>query len=314
MTPFGISIANASRSGERRSLSTLCRSRQNKCLAWWLNLASSSYRGTEEFGCLALRTDPREQILQCYADLMARRFGAYSWLATGASAVAPVVTLVVLEIVLMGCTSSANAHRSPVRQTPQSTTLTAHRPAETTTSTSIQSAPTTAAKRRDVCPPGCSLSSDHDAITVLAASATLVAIVTTHGSAGPVSAKATSLTVDDVLQDNYGHRVYGSQSEAINGLIASGSYDKMINGKSYLVFMSSNRGGACISALFSYAPAEKMATLLASHDGWSNDQISIPGRVLRVPAQIRLDEIRSRMEPTGGEVVVTDFAESFCPG
>jgi hypothetical protein len=52
------------------------------------------------------------------------------------------------------------------------------------------------------CPPGCSYPSNFDAITVLASSATLVAVVTVHMGAGG------TVTVDTVLQDNPNHNVY----------------------------------------------------------------------------------------------------------
>jgi hypothetical protein len=160
------------------------------------------------------------------------------------------------------------------------------------------------------CPPGCRHPSNFDAITVLASSATTVAIVTVnhpidHGVAGSVS-------VDRVLQGNPNANVYPpSPYDLARVLVLAGARP----GRSYIVFSSFNRGGPCPSVLFAYDPTTRIATFMHQ---WSdlgpNDQIPLPGRITTIPATIALAALRSRLYPTGGVTYPVGADESFCPG
>ncbi len=182
---------------------------------------------------------------------------------------------------------------------------------------SITIRPTTAAPTStapavvDGCPPGCRFPSDYDAITVLASSATLVAVVTAHGTPGQIPTATSMLTPSEVLQTNYHNLVYGDQAQVLDEMWLR--YRQFVNGQSYVLFASYNRGGACISALYSFNPATQLATLIQSDDGLNN-QITLPGRVVQVPPMMALADIRARMFPTNGVVYGLDTAEWYCPG
>ncbi len=88
----------------------------------------------------------------------------------------------------------------------------------------------------------------------------------------------------------------------------------LVVGTSYLAFVSFNRGGDCLSALFSYDAARQIATLVGSDAEPDAPQLPLPGRVVGIPHTITLAELQSRMYPTGGPVYPTDVGESWCPG
>jgi hypothetical protein len=163
----------------------------------------------------------------------------------------------------------------------------------------------------EACPPGCALPSDYDAITVLGSSATLVVIVVARDVRGSGSTATAVINVDRTLQGNPHGLVYPpTQSSVARSLVQTGN---IVDGGSYLVFMSYNRGGPCLSSLFSFDPATQVATLIESNDG-PTDGIMLPGRMLLVPPSITLSDVRARMYPTGGVVYPTDTEEWYCPG
>lgn len=191
-------------------------------------------------------------------------------------------------------------------------------------------APKPLAPLAGACPPGCSLPSDYDAITVLASSSTVVAIVTVtdkKGSAVPSVATTDTMpsfltTTDSILQGNPHHLIYAPTGAALRHLryysipsngVENGPATPDLVGKSFIVFMSYNRGGSCVSALFSYDPTSQVATLIGSQDGMRN-QIVLPGRVLPIPETVSLSNIRARMYPTTGVVYPSDSEEWYCPG
>ena len=179
------------------------------------------------------------------------------------------------------------------------------------TTTLPPSTTTTDAAMSEACPPGCTLPSDYDAITVLASSATLVATVAAHDVRGSGSTASAVINVDRTLQGNPHGLVYPpTQSSLARSLVQTG---KIVDGGSYLVLMSYNRGGSCLSSLFSFDPATQVATLIESNDG-PTDGSMLPGRMLVVPPSITLPDVRARMYPTGGVVYPTDTAEWYCPG
>jgi hypothetical protein len=182
-------------------------------------------------------------------------------------------------------------------------------PPPTTTTTAAPPLPGT-------CPPGCSLSSDYDAITVLASSATEVEIVTVtaQSSAGAGSPASPHVVTDQVLQADFHVLAISPVAEGeLPQLLVDWTRTQLTVGQSYLVFLSFNRGGSCISALFAYDRGSQTADLIGSDDGLNN-QILLPGRTLPIPRSISLSSLQERMYPTTGVLYPTDTGESFCPG
>jgi hypothetical protein len=152
------------------------------------------------------------------------------------------------------------------------------------------------------CPPGCSLPSDYDAITWLAAASESVTIVTAR-LVPPVKSKTpTDFTVDRTLE------ITGAQWRPVDPM-GPLSFPTLVNGRQYLVFLSYWRGGPCISTFYGYDPQTQVASLLRS----DRTVIPLPGRDLPVPQSITLAQVRERMYPTGPFVQSTDVSESMCP-
>jgi hypothetical protein len=158
------------------------------------------------------------------------------------------------------------------------------------------------------CPPGCTLPSDDDAITVLASSANEVAMVTMEAGS-----PYDKFVIDRVLQGNPHTLIYPPRDEDGDLGAVFDTFD-MVAGQSYIVFTSYFRGGTCGSALFSYDPTTEIATLVTSEDGVTPGQIMLPGRVLPIPKTITLRALRERMYPTTGVVYPSDTSEETCPG
>ena len=172
--------------------------------------------------------------------------------------------------------------------------------------------PLTSPPLAGTCPPGCSLPSDDDAITVLASSATLVEVVTVTGISGAGPSATARVSTNLTLQEDPHQLAIGGLPEgAIPRLLVD--WTKVVVGQSYLIFASFDRGGACVSALFTYDPGTKLGQLVGSADGLNN-HILLPGRSLDVPQSISLAEVQERMDPTGGVLYPTDASESYCPG
>ncbi len=161
------------------------------------------------------------------------------------------------------------------------------------------------------CPPGCSLRSDYDALTVLASSATQVARLTVSDFQGTGTNATGVITVDQILQGNPHSLVYPPGPPSSIPVTLGTDFEEA---GSYLVFSSFNRGGSCISALFSYDPATTIATLLENNDGANSNEIVLSGRTLPIPTTITLADVQARMYPTGGVVYPDDTAEWYCPG
>ncbi len=172
----------------------------------------------------------------------------------------------------------------------------------------------TTAPTADGCPPGCRYPADHDAITVLASSATLVAVVTAHRPFEPRSVGGTAVTIEEVLQTNFHNLIYGGEAEALarlSPLLDSEFHPR--DGRRFLVFISYDRGGSCLSALYALSDDTGIGTLVQSNDGVGN-RILLPDRVVEVPPTIALSDVRARTYPTGGIVYPTDAVEWYCPG
>jgi hypothetical protein len=185
-------------------------------------------------------------------------------------------------------------------------------PEPTPTSSTTSTTSTTQPPVVGACPPGCHLPSDYDAITVMASSATLVAIVTVDDVQDSASVAQVDVTVAKTLQGNTYDNVYPPAVPNFAFLPYPGV--KVITGMSYLVFMSFNRGGSCLSSLYSYDPASQVATFIAQGDSPQVNEIVLSGRVLPVPQTITLAQVQARMYPTGGVVYPDGTAEWFCPG
>ena len=214
--------------------------------------------------------------------------------------------LVCVGLAASACTGSSATSRPsspPSGYTPATVTV-----GSTTTPATLSTLPIPSPA--PACPPGCRYPSTFDAITVLASSATMVAIVTVnhpidHGAAGSVS-------LDRVLQGNPNGSVYPPTQLDLSRVLFLASASP---GRSYLVFSSFNRGGPCPSALFAYDPTTQVATFVRQWTGLGpNDQIPLPGRITVVPATIALAALRSRLYPTGGVTYPARTDESFCPG
>lgn len=153
----------------------------------------------------------------------------------------------------------------------------------------------------DACPPGCSLSSDYDAITWLASASTSVTIVTAYANPQAGSEVPILFRVDKTLE------ITGPPWQPIPE--GPFSFPTMTPGEQFLVFLSSWRGGPCVSTFYSFDPTTETATLLAA----GRKEIPLPGRQLPVPQTITLAQVQQRMFPTGPFVQSTDASESMCP-
>jgi hypothetical protein len=223
-----------------------------------------------------------------------------------------VVLVGLLAAVACGC-GKINAGASPqglVTTTPASTTTT------TTSSSGITTIPTSTklpAVIPGACPPGCSLPSDHDAITVLASSAEQVAIVTMRNVVMSTGIERTAVVSEQTLEGNVVGQYPPTPLSDGSILVFGNTYTIQV-GQTYLLFESYNRGGPCMSALFSYDAATQMATLAESDDGPESPVIHLPGRVVTIPHTISLADVQERMYPTGGVVDPVDTEEEACPG
>ncbi len=211
-----------------------------------------------------------------------------------------------IMLVLLGCiscsrTSQTEAAANRALRSDATTSTTS------TTTTTVPTITTTSSP----CPPGCEYPSDHDAITVLASSANLVALITVTQAPHPAGTLTAAIRVDAVLQGNPNGVLFAPTLPGLTGIV--GNTGQVATGGQYLVFTSYDRGGACISALFSYSAATQEATLLSFNDGY-NGEMLLPGRTLSVPHTISLEDAQERMDPTGGVVYPTNNSESLCPG
>ena len=146
---------------------------------------------------------------------------------------------------------------------------------------------------------------------MLASSSTLVAVVTAHALQTPNNG-LEMLQADDELQGNLHGLVY-----PVSGDFPDTGAAGVVQGKEYLVFMSYNRGGACVAALYSFDERTQVATFLATEDGLTaqnTGEIPVAGRLLRIPKTISLADVEARMYPTGDVVYPSDASESGCPG
>jgi hypothetical protein len=198
------------------------------------------------------------------------------------------------------------------------------RPSHSTSSTTLISPPpaapprtgatsTTEAPTADACPPGCSVPSNYDAITVMASLATAVVIASAQDvqdNHGVISANFIS---NHVLQGDENGNVYSVPLDGFSVRAADSTYP-IEEGMTYLVFMSFNRGGSCLAALYSYDSDSQVASLIdETYDGDPN-LIPLPGRTLPIPQTMTLAYVEARMHPTGGVVVPLNSAEWYCPG
>jgi hypothetical protein len=223
-----------------------------------------------------------------------------------------VVLVAFLAVVVCGC-GKINAGASPqgLIATMPTTAITTTTPASRTTT--IPTSTTFAPVMPGACPPGCSLPSDYDAITVLASSANQVAIVTVKNEENTAEGLLPVVVSEKTLEDNVVHQ-YPPTPLSDGSSLPVGTTAALQNGGQYLVIASYNRGGGCLSALFSYNPSTRIASLIESDDGYEAPRIPLPGRIVTIPQTITLAEVRARMYPTGGVVYPTDTGESWCPG
>jgi hypothetical protein len=162
---------------------------------------------------------------------------------------------------------------------------------------------------------------DHDAITVLASTATQVAIETVTGPCVLTTTGfqpcLTNLKTVLILQDNHNPGFGDVTPQHIHDLIAVQLFDefKAKPGYSYLVFASFDRGMlGCISALYRYNVNSKTATFVKSFDGPVSGKIRLSRRTLKLPRTMSLNYGLARMNPIGGQVFPADTGESWCPG
>jgi hypothetical protein len=177
-------------------------------------------------------------------------------------------------------------------------------------------------RREQPARPATSFPADQDAITVLASTATQVAIETVAGPCQFTSGYTpclSNLKAVSILQGNTRPDFGDATPSHIHDLIAAQLFEgvefKVKPGDSYLVFASFDRGmTGCISALYRYHVNSKTATFIVNEDGPSQTEIRLPGRTLQIPKSMSLDYVLARMNPSGGQVYPKDTAEWFCPG
>ena len=199
-----------------------------------------------------------------------------------------VVCLVAVSLVLAGAAGCGTGVGSSAREESPSSIV-----PSSTTSTSVIAG----------CPPGCSLPSDFDAITALASTATQVSIIT-------VTAQGSR--TDAVLQGDINHLAYSSGELDLTKL--AGFPANPAIGTSYVVFTSYDRGGACLSAIFTYDAKRQVAKFSVSFDGYVSDKILLRAEPVTIPNTISLYQLRRRLSPTGGPTYPTNTSESLCPG
>jgi hypothetical protein len=155
------------------------------------------------------------------------------------------------------------------------------------------------------CPPGCSLPTDHDAITWLASASVSVTIVTAipdPNPSGPYPWDFWDFRVDRVLEITASH--WRPQSFA--GLF---NYPNLADYQQYLVFTSWRGRFPCVSTLYAFDYQKRTFSLMSSNRA----AIPLPGRNLPIPKSITLAQVRRRMYPTGPFVQSTDYSPYMCP-
>jgi hypothetical protein len=161
------------------------------------------------------------------------------------------------------------------------------------------------------CSPGCLLPSDYDAVTAMASSATVVATATTQEAPDSNGVFRADLVSDRVLQGDANQNAYPVPLDAFS-VVTGGT--GLVEGTTYLVSMSFNRGGACLAALFSYDTKTQVATFLEQSYHAPADEILEPGRVLPIPRTMTVAHVATPMHPTGGVVYPANCVEWDCPG
>ncbi len=173
--------------------------------------------------------------------------------------------------------------------------------------------------------PATGFPADHDAITVLASTATQVAIDTvtepcefSSGFPPCLSNLKTALLLQGNVNPGFdpGYLTPGHVHDLIAvQLFDDAEFFKVKPGASYLVFASYDRGmSGCISALYRYQGNSKTATFILNEDGPNQTEIRLPGRTLEIPNTMSLDYVLARMNPSGGQVYPKETGEAFCPG
>jgi hypothetical protein len=161
---------------------------------------------------------------------------------------------------------------------------------------------------------------DHDAITVLASTATQVAIETVTGRCDIATmgydACSSKVKTVSIMQGNANADLPDVDPSNIHDVVAVRLFDefKPKPGNSYLVFASFDRGGTCISALYRYHPNSQTATFIESWDGDASGVVQLTDRTLKVPQTVSLNYVQARMNPSGGPLYPANAQESWCPG
>ncbi|MGH9018370.1 MAG: hypothetical protein ACRDY1_11535 [Acidimicrobiales bacterium] len=162
------------------------------------------------------------------------------------------------------------------------------------------------------CTRGCDLPADHDAVTVMASGATAVVIARAEDVREVDNATETEFIPDKVLQGNENHLVYPVD---LSGFFAHlDDAFALTDRKTYLVFMSFNRGGPCVASLYSYDSRARTASFIDQNYDGDVSAIRLDGRVLPIPKTMSLAYVEARMSPRGGAVYPSDTDESYCPG
>jgi hypothetical protein len=158
------------------------------------------------------------------------------------------------------------------------------------------------------CPPGCSLPSNYDAITVLASSAEGVEIITARlVRQSPGAQPSLAFTLDQVLE--WTVPTLTPSAPDVSWLQTRLPKLTIQPGRSYVLIGSTNRGAGCLSALLAYDPVHGLVTRLK---GIEPAQIQST-RVLPIPDSLTLAQFRKRMYPTTGIVYSSGLVEWDCP-
>jgi hypothetical protein len=220
-------------------------------------------------------------------------------MATQHNHVGLTVGLCVVVVLLASCGSGQSSQPLTSKRS-HATSTTSPATSTSTTSPATSTTTNTTPPPAAACPPGCSLPSDYDAITWLASASTSVTIDTAYANPQADAQPPFLFKVDQTLE------TIGAPSIPVpEGPFV---FRTMTSGQEFLVFLSTWRGGLCVSTLYSFDPASQSATLLAA----SRDEIPLPGRELPVPRMLTLAQVEERMYPTGPFVQSTDVSESMC--
>ncbi|MGH9122478.1 MAG: hypothetical protein ACRDYC_11155 [Acidimicrobiales bacterium] len=154
-------------------------------------------------------------------------------------------------------------------------------------------------------------SSGHDALTVLASVAIGVNVVRIEGAGDAVVTQTLQTDYNslgfDAPDSDLGYFHNHEDLPVFGGAVGTG----------YVVFWSYNRGGQCVSAVFSFAGEDQPLRLLVKDTNFGPDAprgFRLGNRFVTMPRTVSYQQLVSSLYPNGGPVYVSNSGESWCPG